>query len=94
MGQVSLRGIQKSYGATHVIKHIDLEVNDGEFLVFVGPSGCGKSTTLRMIAGLESITGGELLIDGVRANDLRPALLAKSAVIRECVACHAAYRYH
>lgn len=73
MGQVSLRGIQKSYGATHVIKHIDLEVNDGEFLVFVGPSGCGKSTTLRMIAGLESITGGELLIDGVRANDLRPA---------------------
>ena len=56
-----------------VIKGIDLEVRDGEFLVFVGPSGCGKSTTLRMIAGLESITGGDLLIDGVRANDLRPA---------------------
>ncbi len=73
MGQVSLRGIKKSYGAVDVIRGIDLEVQDGEFMVFVGPSGCGKSTTLRMIAGLEDITAGELLIDGQRANDLRPA---------------------
>ncbi len=73
MGQVSLRGIKKSFGAVDVIKGIDLDVNDGEFLVFVGPSGCGKSTTLRMIAGLESITAGELLIDGQRANDMRPS---------------------
>lgn len=73
MGQVSLRGIRKSYGAVDVIKGIDLEVHDGEFLVFVGPSGCGKSTTLRMIAGLEEITEGDLSIDGLRANDLRPA---------------------
>jgi multiple sugar transport system ATP-binding protein len=73
MGQVSLRGIRKSYGAVDVIKGIDLDVRDGEFLVFVGPSGCGKSTTLRMIAGLESISGGDLLIDGARANDMRPA---------------------
>ena len=73
MGQVSLRGIRKSYGSTQVITGIDLEVRDGEFLVFVGPSGCGKSTMLRMIAGLESITAGELLIDGKRANDVRPA---------------------
>ena len=73
MGQVTLRGIRKSYGAVDVIKGIDLDVNDGEFIVFVGPSGCGKSTTLRMIAGLESITAGDLLIDGVRANDMRPA---------------------
>ena len=73
MGQVTLRGIRKSYGQVDVIKGIDLEVRDGEFLVFVGPSGCGKSTTLRMIAGLEAITGGDLLIDGVRANDMRPA---------------------
>jgi multiple sugar transport system ATP-binding protein len=73
MGQVSLRGIRKSYGAVEVIKGIDLEVNDGEFLVFVGPSGCGKSTVLRMIAGLESVSGGELLIDGERANAMRPA---------------------
>ena len=73
MGQVSLRGIRKSYGSVDVIKGVDLEVVDGEFMVFVGPSGCGKSTTLRMIAGLESVTGGDLLIDGVRANDVRPA---------------------
>jgi multiple sugar transport system ATP-binding protein len=73
MGSVTLRGIRKSYGSVDVIKGIDLEVKDGEFLVFVGPSGCGKSTTLRMIAGLEDISGGELQIDGVRANDLRPA---------------------
>ena len=73
MGQVSLRGIRKSYGPVDVIKGVDLDVQDGEFMVFVGPSGCGKSTTLRMIAGLESVTGGDLLIDGVRANDLRPA---------------------
>lgn len=73
MGKVSLRGIRKSYGPVDVIKGVDLEVADGEFIVFVGPSGCGKSTTLRMIAGLESVTAGELLIDGVRANDVRPA---------------------
>ncbi len=71
MGQVSLRGIRKSYGTVDVIKGIDLEVQNGEFLVFVGPSGCGKSTTLRMIAGLEIISAGELLIDGQRANDVR-----------------------
>ena len=73
MGQVTLRGVRKSYGSVDVIKGIDLDVRDGEFLVFVGPSGCGKSTTLRMIAGLESITAGELLIDGARANDTRPS---------------------
>jgi multiple sugar transport system ATP-binding protein len=73
MGQLALQGIRKSYGTTDVIHGIDLNVRDGEFLVFVGPSGCGKSTMLRMIAGLESISAGELLIDGVRANDLPPA---------------------
>ena len=73
MGQVSLRGVRKSYGKVDVIKGVDLDVADGEFIVFVGPSGCGKSTTLRMIAGLETVTGGDILIDGVRANDLRPA---------------------
>jgi multiple sugar transport system ATP-binding protein len=73
MGQVSLRGIRKSYDNIEVIRGIDLEVQEGEFLVFVGPSGCGKSTTLRMIAGLEGITAGELLVDGQRANDLRPS---------------------
>ncbi len=73
MGQVSLKGLRKSYGAVDVIRGIDLDIRDGEFMVFVGPSGCGKSTTLRMIAGLETITAGDLLIDGERANDLHPA---------------------
>ncbi len=73
MGNLELRGICKSYGNTPVVHGVNLQVQEGEFLVFVGPSGCGKSTMLRMIAGLESITGGDLLIDGVRANDLHPA---------------------
>ena len=73
MGQVSLRGIHKNYGEVPVIAGVDLDVHDGEFMVFVGPSGCGKSTMLRMIAGLESISSGELQIDGRRANEVRPA---------------------
>jgi multiple sugar transport system ATP-binding protein len=73
VGSVCLRGLRKNFGAVEVIRGIDLDVNDGEFLVFVGPSGCGKSTLLRMIAGLESISAGELLIDDQRANELRPA---------------------
>ena len=73
MGAVTLRGLRKRYGAVEVIRGLDLEVRDGEFMVFVGPSGCGKSTTLRMIAGLESISEGELLIDGERVNERHPA---------------------
>ncbi|WP_284618648.1 ABC transporter ATP-binding protein [Aquabacterium humicola] len=73
MGQLSLRGLRKRFGDTEVIKGIDLEIRDGEFMVFVGPSGCGKSTTLRLIAGLEEISDGELQIDGRRANELHPA---------------------
>jgi multiple sugar transport system ATP-binding protein len=73
MGQVRLRAVRKSYGTTEIIKGIDLDVEDGEFMVFVGPSGCGKSTTLRMIAGLEEISAGDLFIDGQRVNEVRPA---------------------
>ncbi len=73
MGQVSLRGVHKRFGEVHVIKGVDLEVRDGEFLVFVGPSGCGKTTLLRMVAGLETITEGELHIDGLMANEVRPS---------------------
>ena len=73
MGQVRLDAIGKDYGSRRVIEHIDLEVRDGEFMVFVGPSGCGKTTTLRMIAGLEAISRGTLSIDGARANDVHPA---------------------
>ena len=72
MSTVALRNIYKRYADTEVIKGIDLDVNDREFVVFVGPSGCGKSTLLRMIAGLEEITSGEMLIDGEQVNDLPP----------------------
>ncbi len=71
MSAVQLVHLRKAYGERVVIDEIDLEVRSGEFMVFVGPSGCGKTTTLRMIAGLESITAGELRIEGQRANDLR-----------------------
>ncbi len=72
MAQVLLRSIGKRFGAVEVIKSIDLEIADGEFVVFVGPSGCGKSTLLRMIAGLEDISEGELSIDGQFCNDIAP----------------------
>ena len=64
MTGVSLTDIRKSYGDVNVIHGIDLEIEEGEFVVFVGPSGCGKSTLLRMIAGLEEITGGTMEING------------------------------
>ncbi len=70
MAQLSLRNICKSYGDIAIIKALDLEIIDGEFLVLVGPSGCGKSTLLRMIAGIEEITDGTLSIDGQVVNDL------------------------
>ncbi|MCA0240496.1 MAG: ABC transporter ATP-binding protein [Proteobacteria bacterium] len=73
MGRVSLRGVHKRFGASEVIRGVDLDVRDGEFMVFVGPSGCGKTTLLRMIAGLESVSAGELCIDGERVNDVHPA---------------------
>ncbi|OLL27692.1 sugar ABC transporter ATP-binding protein [Burkholderia sp. SRS-W-2-2016] len=74
MGELALRNVTKTYGeGPQVIQGIDLHIPDGQFTVFVGPSGCGKSTMLRMIAGLESVTGGDILIDGVRVNDLQPA---------------------
>ncbi|KPF55191.1 sn-glycerol-3-phosphate ABC transporter ATP-binding protein UgpC [Rhizobium sp. AAP116] len=68
-----LKDIRKAYGQVKVLHGIDLEIKEGEFVVFVGPSGCGKSTLLRMIAGLEDITGGELYIDGQLVNDVPPS---------------------
>jgi multiple sugar transport system ATP-binding protein len=73
MASVSLSNIVKHYDNTPVIHGIDLDIADGEFMVFVGPSGCGKSTLLRMIAGLETISGGALHIGGTLANDIAPA---------------------
>ena len=58
MGNITLKKRRKSFGATIIIPDIDLDIEDGEFVVFVGPSGCGKSTLLRLIAGLEDTTGG------------------------------------
>ena len=71
--RLRLRGVTKSFGDTEVIRGLDLEVHDGEFIVFVGPSGCGKSTLLRMIAGLEDAGSGTIEIDGQVANNLPPA---------------------
>ena len=72
MAGISLKNVRKSYGNAHVIKGVDIEIEDGEFCVFVGPSGCGKSTLLRMIAGLEDITSGELRIGQKVVNELPP----------------------
>ncbi|MGV1952629.1 ABC transporter ATP-binding protein [Agrobacterium vitis] len=72
MAVVRIENLRKHYGALEVIHGVDLEVGDGEFLALVGPSGCGKSTFLRMIAGLEEVSGGDIFIDGVRINDLSP----------------------
>ncbi|MCK7611566.1 ABC transporter ATP-binding protein [Roseibium sediminicola] len=72
MGELQLRDVRKSYGQMEVIKGVNLDVDHGEFIVFVGPSGCGKSTLLRMIAGLEEITGGDITIEKKVVNDLPP----------------------
>ncbi|MDE2575502.1 MAG: ABC transporter ATP-binding protein [Rhodospirillales bacterium] len=68
MAQLRLRGITKDYATLRVLHGIDLDVGEGEFVVFVGPSGCGKSTLLRIIAGLDEPSGGDIEIDGVRVN--------------------------
>jgi len=73
MGSITLRGLRKFYGTIEAIKGIELTIEDGEFTVFVGPSGCGKSTLLRMIAGLEDVDYGDVLIDGVDVTEIAPA---------------------
>ena len=73
MGQVQFEGLRKSFGDVVVLQGLNLEIKNGEFIVFVGPSGCGKSTLLRCIAGLEEITEGQLLIDGKVVNEVPPS---------------------
>ncbi|WP_160012056.1 ABC transporter ATP-binding protein [Rhizobium sp. 18055] len=73
MGNITLKTVNKSFGATQVIPGIDLTINEGEFVVFVGPSGCGKSTLLRLIAGLEDTTSGTIEIDGRDVTGAAPA---------------------
>jgi len=72
MGQVVLRNVNKFYDSVHAVKDVNLQIRDKEFVVFVGPSGCGKTTTLRMIAGLEAISSGDISIDGQVVNNLPP----------------------
>ena len=73
MSEIALRNVCKQFDSEHYgVKDFNLDIHDKEFVIFVGPSGCGKSTTLRIIAGLEEITDGELWIDGEFSNYLEP----------------------
>ncbi|MDO7636900.1 MAG: ATP-binding cassette domain-containing protein, partial [Planktomarina temperata] len=73
MASLKIRDVKKSYGDLQVMHGVDLDVEEGEFVVFVGPSGCGKSTLLRMIAGLEEVTSGEISIGDKVVNEVAPA---------------------
>ena len=72
MSRIELNNLRKEYGKTIAVKQMNLTIEDGEFIVFVGPSGCGKTTTLRMIAGFEDPTAGEIKIDGEVVNEKEP----------------------
>ena len=72
MAEIQLRSVGKRWGSFVAVDNFDLTIADREFLVLLGPSGCGKTTTMRMIAGLEDVTEGEILIDGKVINDLEP----------------------
>jgi multiple sugar transport system ATP-binding protein len=82
MGQITLQDVKKSFGTITIIKGADLDIADGSFVVFVGPSGCGKTTLLRLIAGLEDVTGGQILIDGKNVVDVPPAKRGLSMVFQ------------
>ena len=70
MADIRMRNVYKSFKEVRVIERVDLDIEEGEFAVFVGPSGCGKSTLLRLVAGLEDITSGDLIIGGKKVNSL------------------------
>ncbi len=82
MGRITLQGVRKNFDDTTVIHGADLEIEDGKFMVFVGPSGCGKTTLLRLIAGLEDVSGGKILIDGQDVTHLPPAKRGLSMVFQ------------
>src|SRR6202034_4033553 len=82
MGQITRQGVRKSFGPVNIIKDANLEIEDGSFVVFVGPSGCGKTTLLRLIAGLEDVTGGQIMIDGRNVVDVPPAKRGLSMVFQ------------
>lgn len=84
MSEIALRNVCKQFDSEHYgVKDFNLDIHDKEFVIFVGPSGCGKSTTLRIIAGLEEITDGELWIDGEFSNYLEPKERGMSMVFPE-----------
>ena len=82
MGRIQLKGVRKAFGEVVIIPSVDLDIGDGEFVVFVGPSGCGKSTLLRLIAGLEDVTSGAIAIDGVDMTSVPPAKRGLSMVFQ------------
>src|ERR1044071_3859727 len=82
MGSITLRKVAKSFAGLDVIKEVDLDIADGEFVVFVGPSGCGKSTLLRLIAGLEDVSGGVIEIDGKDVTNQPPSQRGLSMVFQ------------
>src|SRR6202451_488320 len=82
MGQITLQGVRKSFGPVNIIKDANLDIEDGSFVVFVGPSGCGKTTLLRLIAGLEDVTGGQIMIDGRNVVHVPPAKRGLSMVFQ------------
>ena len=82
MGQITLQEVRKSFGPVNIIRDANLDIEDGSFVVFVGPSGCGKTTLLRLIAGLEDVTGGQILIDGRNVVNVPPAKRGLSMVFQ------------
>src|SRR5207249_10524904 len=84
MAQVTLRNLVKDYDQTPAVRGIDLDIADKEFVVLVGPSGCGKTTTLRMIAGLEEISAGEIAVAGEVVNDVPPKDRHLAMVFQNC----------
>ena len=72
MAARQIKGVEKCFGTTHIIRGVNIDIRDGQFTILVGPSSCGKSTLLRMIAGLEEITSGEVLIGGRDVNNMMP----------------------
>src|ERR1041385_8277034 len=67
---IEFQNVSKRFGDAHVVDDLSLKIDDGEFVVLLGPSGCGKTTTLRMLAGLETVSSGDIFIDSVRVNDI------------------------
>ncbi len=92
MGTISLKNVRKSFGDAVIIPGANLDIKNGEFVVFVGPSGCGKSTLLRLIAGLEDLTGGEVWIDGKNVTDEAPSKRGLSMVFQSYALYHMSVR--